>query len=185
MQRQSVSLGLLMASCGSGDSTAAKTPTPPAHRPVPPFPESMAAAATTSTRNCNQYRTAPADPCREPHDAGDRLTAVSTLPPDPRSEQGWNPEPLEGNFSECARCRRSSSRRTPTPRIRRRVVVLHLGQFIPRAFLTPSASTASTRPKSTGDTVALSFCQRGNRTEERRQSSGWNGNGVELIGNTG
>jgi hypothetical protein len=58
---------------------------------------------------------------------------VSELPRDPRSEQPWNPEPLAGNYNECAQLsaviiKANTNAANPTTR----AVLFHLGQFIPQ-----------------------------------------------------
>ncbi len=71
---------------------------------------------------------------------------MSELPRDPRSHQPWNPEPLAGNYNECAQLsaviiKANTNAENPNTR----AVLFHLGKVIPpRACRTPTASTAST-----------------------------------------
>ncbi|HUB57380.1 MAG TPA: LppP/LprE family lipoprotein, partial [Mycobacterium sp.] len=83
--------------CGSGDSTVAKTPQATTARPTstPPAPGPPAANAAPTTSPA-------ADPCAVNLGAPAIARAVSELPRDPRSQQPWNPEPLAGNYNECA-----------------------------------------------------------------------------------
>ena len=58
--------------------------------------------------------------------------AVSALPRDPRSNQGWNPEPLAGNYNECAQLsavvvKANTNSENPNTR----AVMFHRGKFIP------------------------------------------------------
>ena len=70
-----------LSACGSGDSTASKTPDPtaPAAAKKSAAPTVVAGPKTTA---------APADPCAVSLTAPDIAKAVSTLPADPRSKQG-------------------------------------------------------------------------------------------------
>src|SRR4051794_34659613 len=61
---------------------------PPLLFPPPPPPPPATTAAT--------------DPCAVNLAAPEIVRAVSELPRDPRSNQPWNPEPLAGNYNECA-----------------------------------------------------------------------------------
>ena len=90
-----------LAGCGSGDSTVSKTPlasttTTSASTSVE-SPSSQAAASSPPTPT-----PAPPDPCAVNLSAPAIARAVSELPRDPRSGQGWNPEPTAGNYNECA-----------------------------------------------------------------------------------
>lgn len=179
-----VSLGLLMAGCGSGDSTVAKTPTPTSTPPSSTVLESTA-AVTTSSATATSTEPPPADPCAVNLTTPAIAQAVSTLPPDPRSEQGWNPEPLEGNFNECAQLsaviiKANTNAENPSTR----ALFFHLGQFIPKGVPDTFGFNGLDPAQSTGDTVALSFTS-GATGLKSVVKFRWNGNGVELIGNTG
>jgi LppP/LprE lipoprotein len=107
---------------------------------------------------------------------------VSELPRDPRSQQPWNPEPLGANCNQCAQLsaviiKANTNAGNPTSR----AVLFHLGQFIPQACPTPTGSTASTQPQTTGDTIAFTYSSGIGLTTSVKFR--WNGNGVELIGN--
>ncbi len=129
---------------------------------------------------------APADPCAVNLAAPEIAKAVSDLPRDPRSDQPWSPEPLAGNYNECAPLsvvivKANTNADNPNTR----AVMFHLGKFIP-----------------TGRPRHLRL-QRRRRHDDHRRHRGadvrqrharacksvvrfhWNGNGVELIGNTG
>ena len=58
--------------------------------------------------------------------------AVSELPRDPRSSQPWNPEPLAGNYNECAQLSAVIVKaNTNADNPNTRAVLFHLGKFIP------------------------------------------------------
>jgi hypothetical protein len=83
-----------LAACGSGDSTVSKTP----------LPASSAAPAAPATSAAPPPPGPPApDPCAVNLAAPAIAKAVAELPRDPRSQQGWNPEPVAGNYNECAK----------------------------------------------------------------------------------
>ncbi|EID10919.1 lipoprotein [Mycobacterium xenopi RIVM700367] len=167
-----------LAGCGSGDSTVAKTPQPSTTRPVvtskPPPAASPAPIASPP----------PVDPCAVNLAAPAIARAVSELPRDPRSRQPWNPEPLAGNYNECAQLsavivKANTNAANPNTR----AVMFHLGKYIPQGLPDTYGFNGIDTSQCTGDTVALTY------------SSGlpglvsvvkfrWNGNGVELIGNT-
>ncbi len=72
------------------------------------------------------------DPCATNLAAPEIVKAVSELPRDPRSNQGWNPEPLAGNYNECAQLsaviiKANTNSENPNTR----AVLFHLGKFIP------------------------------------------------------
>ena len=76
--------------------------------------------------------TAAADPCAVNLAAPEIVKAVSELPRDPRSNQAWNPEPLAGNYNECAQLsavivKANTNSENPNTR----AVLFHLGKFIP------------------------------------------------------
>ena len=108
---------------------------------------------------------------------------VSELPRDPRSQQPWNPEPLGGNYNECAQLsaviiKANTNAVSPTTR----AVLFHLGQFIPQGVPDTYGFNGIDASQTTGDTVALTYPGgiNGLNTDVRFH---WNGNGVELIGN--
>ena len=61
--------------------------------PATPSPTSEAAPPSSA---------APTDPCAVNLASPTIAKVVSELPRDPRSQQAWNPEPLAGNYNECA-----------------------------------------------------------------------------------
>jgi LppP/LprE lipoprotein len=176
-------LAAMLTACGSGDSTVAKTPqatttASTASITAPPLgPPSGAAAPATSSA-------APADPCAVNLASPTIAKAVSELPRDPRSTQPWNPEPLAGNYNECAQLsaviiKANTNGDNPTTR----AVMFHLGQFIPQGVPDAYGFNGIDASQTTGDTVALTYPSgvNGLNTDVKFH---WNGNGVELIGNT-
>jgi hypothetical protein len=112
------------------------------------------------------------------------LQAVSELPRDPRSGQGWNPEPIAGNYNECAPLsaiiiKANTNAVSPTTR----AVLFHLGQFIPQGVPDTYGFNGVDAAQTTGDTVALTYPSgiSGLNTDVKFH---WNGNAVDLIGNT-
>lgn len=110
--------------------------------------------------------------------------AVSELPRDPSSQQGWNPEPVAGNYNECAPLsviiiKANTNAANPNTR----AVLFHLGKFIPSGVPDTYGFNGFDPAQSTGDTVALTFA--GGIGLPALVKFRWNGNGVELIGNTG
>ena len=108
---------------------------------------------------------------------------VSDLPRDPRSQQPWNPEPLAGNYTECAQLsaviiKANTNAINPTTR----AMLFHLGQFIPQGVPDTYGFNGIDAAQTNGDTVALTYPGgiNGLNTDVRFH---WNGNGVELIGN--
>ena len=167
----------VLTGCGSGDSTVAKTPEP-----------TSTAAPTHVGHHSPTRRPRPA---RRRHPTRARSTwrrpaiarAISELPQDPRSKQPWNTEPVAGNYNECAQLsavivKANTNAANPNTR----AVLFHLGKYIPTGVPDTFGFNGIDTSQSTGDTVALKY------------SSGlgldsvvkfhWNGNGVELIGNT-
>lgn len=170
---------MTLTGCGSGDSTVAKTPqatttdTPSITAPAQP---SGAAAPPGSNA-------APADPCAVNLASPTIAKVVSELPRDPRSQQGWSPEPLAGNYNQCAQLsaviiKANTNAVNPTTR----AVLFHLGQFIPQGVPDTYGFNGIDAEQTTGDTVALTYPSgiNGLNTDVRFH---WNGNGVELIGN--
>ena len=175
-----VLIGATVTGCGSGDSTVAKTPqataTSTAAPGSTPGQPSGAAALPSST--------APADPCAVNLASSTIAKVVSELPRDPRSAQPWNPEPLAGNYNQCAQLsaviiKANTNAVNPTTR----AVLFHLGQFIPQGVPDTYGFNGIDAAQTTGDTVALTYPGgiNGLNTDVRLH---WNGNAVELIGNT-
>lgn len=171
-----------LAACGSGDSTVSKTPeatapqqsaAPVAPPPPPPTvgPPPPAAPAT--------------DPCAVNLAAPEIAKAVSSLPRDPRSNQAWSPEPVAGNYNQCAQLsavivRANTNAENPNTR----AVMFHQGKFIPTGVPDTYGFNGLDPANTTGDTVALRYA--GNVAGLASVVKfRWNGNGVELIGNTG
>jgi LppP/LprE lipoprotein len=177
-----VSVAAALTACGSGDSTVAKTPqattaTASITAPAVPSPPSGAAAPPSSSA-------APVDPCAVNLASPTIAKVVSEVPRDPRSEQPWNPEPLAGNYNECAQLsavviKANTNAVNPTTR----AVMFHLGQFIPQGVPDTYGFNGIDFSQSTGDTVALTYPSgiNGLNADVRFH---WNGNGVEIIGNT-
>jgi LppP/LprE lipoprotein len=169
-----------VAGCGSGDSTVSKTPEPTITSPTavpaqpPPVPPTTAPTATAAP-----------DPCDINLAAPEIAEAVSVLPRDPRSDQAWSPEPLAGNYNQCAPLsaviiKANTNAENPNTR----AVMFHLGRFIPAGVPDTYGFNGIDRSTSTGDTVALQY-SRGVPGLDSVVKFRWNGNGVELIGNTG
>jgi hypothetical protein len=166
-----------LTACGSGDSTVAKTPqagttsdTGSITAPATPSPTSGAAAT-------------PVDPCAINLASPTIAKVVSDLPRDPRSQQPWNPEPLAGNYNECAQLsaviiKANTNTGNPTTR----AVLFHLGQFIPQGLPDTYGFNGIDASQTNGDTVALTYPSgiNGLNTDVRFH---WNGAGVELLGN--
>jgi hypothetical protein len=176
-----VSASSALTACGSGDSTVAKTPqatttsTASITAPARPVPTSGVAAPPSSS--------APPDPCAVNLASPTIAKVVSELPRDPRSQQPWNPEPLAGNYNECAQLsaviiKANTNADNPTTR----AVLFHLGRFIPEGVPDTYGFNGIDTSQTTGDTVALTYPGgiNGLNTDVRFH---WNGNGVELIGN--
>jgi hypothetical protein len=171
---------LAVAGCGSSDSTASKTPEPTVTSPAPatarPSSPMPSIAAPTAT--------AAADPCAVNLAAPEIIKAVSELPRDPRSNQAWNPEPLAGNYNECAQLsavivRANTNSENPNTR----AVLFHLGKFIPTGVPDTYGFNGIDDSTTTGDTIALRYSG-GIEGLDSVVKFRWNGNGVELIGNT-
>lgn len=172
----------MLTGCGSGDSTVAKTPQPPATRPAStssrPSPPTGAAAPTSSSAP-------PVDPCAVDLAAPAIARAVSELPRDSRSQQAWNPEPLAGNYNECAQLsavivKANTNAENPNTR----AVMFHLGKYIPQGVPDTFGFNGIDTSQCTGDTVALTYSTGINGLGGVVKFR-WNGVGVELIGNTG
>ncbi|MGY4711839.1 LppP/LprE family lipoprotein [Mycolicibacterium sp. CBM1] len=180
MAAAGAALAATLVSCSSGDSTVAKTPDvttpavtttstpPPPPTAVPPPPPPPAPAP---------------DPCAVNLAAPAIAQAVSDLPRDPRSNQGWYPVPVAGNYNECAQLsavivRANTNAENPNTR----AVLFHLGKYIPTGVPDTYGFNGLDSTQSTGDTVALAYVNGlGMQSVVKFR---WNGNGVELIGNT-
>src|SRR6202012_4835104 len=169
--------------CGSGDSTVAKTRrTRPARRrrsPPPPVPLHRPGRRGPPVPTPGR----PA-PCAVNPASPTIAKVVSDLPRDPRSQQGWSPEPLAGNYNQCAQLsaviiKANTNAANPTTR----AVMFHLGQFIPQGVPDTYGFNGIDASQTTGDTVALTYPSgiNGLSTDVRFH---WNGNTVLLIGNT-
>ncbi len=108
---------------------------------------------------------------------------VSELPRDPRSAQPWNPEPLAGNYNECAQLSAVIIKaNTNADNATTRAVLFHLGKYIPQGVPDTFGFNGIDTSQTTGDMVALTYPSGiGLRTTVKFR---WNGNGVELIDNT-
>lgn len=165
-----------LTGCSSGDSTASKTPGPlaPAATKAPSSAPPVAAvpSGAASTDQCVVNLAAPAI-----------AKAVSDLPHDSRSNQGWSPEPVAGNYNPCAPLSVVIVRvNTNAPNPATRAVMFHLGQFIPTGVPDTYGFNGIDDSASTGDTVALSYTNPATNLKSVVRFH-WNGNGVELIGN--
>lgn len=168
-----------MTGCGSGDSTVAKTPQTRTTSEVASItaPATLPAAAPPGNAP-------PADPCAVNLASPTIAKVVSELPRDPRSQQPWNPEPLAGNYNQCAQLsaiiiKANTNAVSPTTR----AVLFHLGQFIPQGVPDTYGFNGVDAAQTTGDTVALTYPGgiNGLNTDVKFH---WNGNSVDLIGNT-
>ncbi len=176
-----VSVSSVLTACGSGDSTVAKTPQPTTTSET----ASITAPATLSPAAAPPAGSAaPADPCAVNLASPTIAKVVSELPRDPRSQQPWNPEPLAGNYNQCAQLsavivKANTNAGNPSTR----AVLFHLGQFIPQGVPDTYGFNGIDSAQCTGDTVALTYPGgiNGLNTDVRFH---WNGNAVELIGNT-
>ena len=170
-----------MSACGSGDSTVSKTPLP--STTVAPPPTSAAATPSPAAPPPPPAPPAP-DPCAVNLAAPAIARAVSELPPDSRSEQGWNPEPVAGNYNECAPLSAVIVKaNTNSPNPNTRAVLFHLGKYIPTGAPDTFGFNAIDAAQSTGDTIALVYT--GGMGLQSVVKFRWNGNGVEVIGNIG
>jgi LppP/LprE lipoprotein len=173
-----VVLAVTLSGCGSGDSTVAKTPqattaTASITAPATPMPTEISSPGTS----------APADPCAVNLASPTIAKVVSDLPRDPRSQQAWNPEPLAGNYNQCAQLSAVIIKaNTNAVNATTRAVLFHLGQFIPQGVPDTYGFNGIDAAQTTGDTVALTYPTgiNGLNTDVRFH---WNGNTVDLIGN--
>lgn len=165
--------------CSPGDSTVSKTPdqtTPAAAAPTAPPPGQPSGPPPGPV---------PAgDPCATNLAAPEISKAVSELPRDPRSNQAWNPEPLAGNYNECAQLsavivKANTNQANPNTR----AVLFHQGKFIPTGVPDTYGFNGLDTAQTTGDTVALKYSGAVPGLDSVVRFR-WNGSGVELIGNT-
>ena len=172
---------LAVAGCGSGDSTVSKTPEPTAASAPPAAPS---ASAPPPPPVVGATATAAADPCAVNLAAPEIVNAVSDLPRDPRSNQPWSPEPLAGNYNECAQLSAVIVKaNTNSGNPNTRAVLFHLGKFIPTGVPDTYGFNGLDESATTGDTIALKYSG-GVDGLDSVVKFRWNGNGVELVGNT-
>lgn len=170
-------LSVVLTACGSGDSTVSKTPLPVTTTGSPVASPATQAAPPPA-------KPAAPDPCAVNLTAPAIAKAVSELPRDPRSGQGWNPEPIAGNYNECAQLSAVIVKaNTNAANANTRAALFHLGKFIPTGVPDTYGFNGIDSTQSTGDTVALIFD--GGMGLASVVRFRWNGKGVELIGNTG
>jgi len=174
-------LAAALSGCGAGDSTVAKTPQPATHPTAAP-PRTSAPAPVIGAVPTTS---AAADPCAVNLADPAIARGVSELPRDPRSQQPWNPEPLAGNFNQCAQLsavivKANTNAESPNTR----AVMFHLGKLIPPQGVPDTYGfNGIDTSQCTGDTIALSYS--GGIGLPSVVKFRWNGNGVELIANTG
>jgi hypothetical protein len=169
-----------LAGCGASDSTVSKTPeaTVGPAQTAPPAPGPTVASGPAPT-------SAPADPCAIDLAAPEIAKAVSELPRDPRSGQPWSSEPLAGNYNECAQLSAIVIKaNTNADNPNTRAVLFHLGKVIPTGVPDTYGFNGLDETATTGDTIALMYLNETSKLKSVVRFH-WNGNGVELIGNTG
>jgi hypothetical protein len=169
---------LAATACSPGDSTVSKTPSPSAAPTAPP------ATPTPPPTGPAPGPPAADDPCATDLAAPEIARVVSELPRDPRSSQAWNPEPLAGNYNECAQLsaviiKANTNSENPNTR----ALLFHQGKFIPTGVPDTYGFNGLDTTQSTGDTVALKYSN-GVPGLDSIVKFRWNGSGVELIGNT-
>ncbi|OBI83854.1 LppP/LprE family lipoprotein [Mycobacterium sp. E740] len=173
---------MLAAGCGAGDSTVSKTPDASVSSAAAAPP--LQPAAPAAPAGPKPSPTAADDPCAVDLAAPEIAKAVSQLPPDPRSGQGWNPEPLAGNYNQCAPLSVVIVKaNTNADHANTRAVMFHLGKFIPSGVPDTYGFNGVDNAVTAGDTVALRYSN-GVPGLDSVVRFRWNGNGVELIGNT-
>ena len=177
-------IAITLTGCGAGDSTVAKTPQARTTTETASITAPTAAGPPSGTAAPPSSNAPPADPCAVNLASPTIAKVVSELPRDPRSQQPWNPEPLAGNYNQCAQLsaviiKANTNAVNPTTR----AVLFHLGQFIPQGVPDTYGFNGIDAAQTTGDTVALTYPSGINslNTDVRFH---WNGNSVELIGNT-
>lgn len=175
---------LTVAGCGSGDSTVSKTPGPTAVSETPGPPPTAAAQPPPTVASGAPGTGTAGDPCAVNLAAPEVVRAISELPRDPRSDQGWRAEPLAGNYNECAQLsavivRANTNSENPNTR----ALLFHLGKFIPTGVPDTYGFNGLESSETTGDTVALKYSG-GVPGLDSVVKFRWNGSAVELIGNT-
>ena len=173
-----------VAGCGSGDSTVSKTPQPTVSSAGPATAQASPPALPPPPPVVAPLGDRGADPCAVNLAAPEIVKAVSELPRDPRSNQAWSPEPLAGNYNECAQLsavivKANTNSENPNTR----AVLFHLGKFIPTGVPDTYGFNGIDDSATTGDTIALKYSG-GIEGLDSVVKFRWNGNGVELIGNT-
>jgi hypothetical protein len=175
---------LTVAGCGSSDSTVSKTPEPTVLATTPATAQTAPPSLPPPPPVVAPTATAAADPCAVNLAAPEIVKAVSELPRDPRSNQAWNPEPLAGNYNECAQLSAVIVKaNTNSDNPNTRAVLFHLGKFIPTGVPDTYGFNGIDESATTGDTIALRYSG-GIEGLDSVVNFRWNGNGVELIGNT-
>jgi hypothetical protein len=181
-----------LAGCSAGDSTVAKTPEPtttaaPASsaRAMPPAPVLPPVLPSKPPNPGSTSPTAAAyDPCATNLGAPEIAKAAASLPPDPRSGQRWNPEPVAGNYNECAQLSVVIVKaNTNADNANTRALLFHQGMFIPKGVPDTFGFNGIDASACTGDTVALKFSN-GVPGLESIVRYRWNGSNVELVANT-
>jgi hypothetical protein len=180
-----------LAGCGAGDSTVAKTPEPTTAAAPRPSTQAVPGASTPvpppgppSSPTPPPPTAAAYDPCGINLGAPEIARAVASLPPDPRSGQRWNPEPVAGNYNECAQLSVAIVKaNTNSENANTRALMFHQGKFIPTGVPDAFGFNGIDASASTGDTVALKFSN-GVPGLESIVRYRWNGNNVELVANT-
>lgn len=111
--------------------------------------------------------------------------AVASLPPDPRSGQGWSTEPLAGNYSTCASLSAVIVKaNTNADNPNTRAVMFHDGKFIKDGVPATFGFNGIDMAASTPDIVALKYSN-GIPGLDSVVRFRWNGTVVELVSNTG
>lgn len=183
----------MLAGCGSGDTTVANTPsatstgTETAGATPGSTPTDTADGTATTPASPGAAAppaAAPGDPCAINLAAPAIAKAVSELPRDPRSKQPWNPEPVAGNYSECAELSAVIVQANTNAANRStRAVLFHRGQYVPQAVPDTYGFTGIVLAQCTPDTVALQH-PTGVAGINGIVKFHWNGTGVEIIANT-
>jgi hypothetical protein len=124
------------------------------------------------------------DPCATNLAAPEIAKAVASLPHDPRSGQAWNPEPVAGNYNECAPLsvviiKANTNADNPNTR----ALMFHQGKFIPTGVPDTYGFNGIDSSGNSGDTVALKFSN-GVPGLDSVVRFRWNGRSVELVPNT-
>jgi LppP/LprE lipoprotein len=181
----------VVAGCGASDSTVAKTPEPTTTAAPTPSGRAMPGPSATVPPTGPPSSPAPTaptpavyDPCAINLGDPEIAKAVAGLPPDPRSGQRWNPEPVAGNYNECAQLSVVIVKaNTNADNANTRALMFHQGKFIPTGVPDTFGFNGIDSSASTGDTVALKFSN-GIPGLDSIVRFRWNGNNVELVANT-